>query len=306
MNLMHLRYFCKLAEIENYTIAASELYISQPGLSGAIISLEKELGLKLFEKSGRNIKLTSYGREFYKYINESLRILDKGISLMHDYSGNLTGKIEIGAIPTIQTTFLPEAIGKFRNKCENIEIKVYEGHTEQIISNLLDNLYDIGFCSYDVNQSELTAVPVLSQKVVALMNTNHPLADKEALTFEDLIQYRIYTYSITTLIGNQFRELLVSQGLDIDWNNVFFDYPNELLIAGLLSQEETGKTDYTKTIGLIANVPYLENFHNIKIIPVSNVPDDFRKVYMIYKTNKFRTHAVELFMEFIEKEYSRN
>ena len=149
-------------------------------------------------------------------------------------------------------------------------------------------------------------MPVLSQKVVALMNTNHPLADKEALTFEDLIQYRIYTYSITTLIGNQFRELLVSQGLDIDWNNVFFDYPNELLIAGLLSQEEEGKTDYTKTIGLIANVPYLENFHNIKIIPVSNVPDDFRKVYMIYKTNKFRTHAVELFMEFIEKEYSRN
>ena len=304
MNLMHLRYFCKLAEIENYTLAASELFISQPGLSGAIISLEKELGIKLFEKCGRNIRLTKYGEEFYKYINEALRVLDKGISVMHEYSGNLTGKIEIGAIPTIQTTFLPEVIGKFRKKCENIEIKVYEGHTEQIISNIKDNLYDIGFCSYDVNQSDLTAIPVLRQRVVAIMNAQNPLAEKESVTFEEILQYPIYSYSITTLIGSQFRELLANQDIDIDWKRISFDFPNELLIAGILSQDGEDSEDNRNVIGLISNVPYLENFKNIKIVPVSDVPDDFRKVYMVYNTNRFRTHAVELFMELIEKEYT--
>ena len=304
MNLMHLRYFCKLAEIENYTVAAAELYISQPGLSGAIISLEKELGLKLFEKSGRNIKLTKYGKEFYKYINEALRVLDKGVSVMHEYSGNLSGKIEIGAIPTIQTSFLPELIGKFRNRCENIDIKVYEGHTKQIIDNLEDSLYDVGFCSYDVNHSDLGAVPVLSQKVVAIMNSDHPLADRESLTFDDILQYRIYTYSLSQLIGNQFRELLASKKKDINWKNIYFDYPNELLIAGLLSQDVSYANKQLETIGLIANVPYLENFKNLKIIPIEDVPEDFRKVYMIYNKNKFQTHAVELFMDFVEKEYS--
>ena len=304
MNLMHLRYFCKLAEIENYTLAASELFISQPGLSGAIISLEKELGIKLFEKCGRNIRLTKYGEEFYRYINEALRVLDKGISVMHEYSGNLTGKIEIGAIPTIQTTFLPEVIGKFRKKCENIEIKVYEGHTEQIISNIKDNLYDIGFCSYDVNQSDLTAIPVLRQRVVAIMNARNPLAEKESVTFEEILQYPIYSYSITTLIGSQFRELLANQDIDIDWKRISFDFPNELLIAGILSQDGEDSEDNQNVIGLISNVPYLENFKNIKIVPVSDVPDDFRKVYMVYNTNRFRTHAVELFMELIEKEYT--
>jgi DNA-binding transcriptional LysR family regulator len=304
MNLMHLRYFCKLAEIENYTLAASELFISQPGLSGAIISLEKELGIKLFEKCGRNIRLTKYGEEFYKYINEALRVLDKGISVMHEYSGNLTGKIEIGAIPTIQTTFLPEVIGKFRKKCENIDIKVYEGHTEQIISNIKDNLYDIGFCSYDVNQSDLTAIPVLRQRVVAIMNARNPLAEKESVTFEEILQYPIYSYSITTLIGSQFRELLANQDIDIDWKRISFDFPNELLIAGILSQDGEDSEDNQNVIGLISNVPYLENFKNIKIVPVSDVPDDFRKVYMVYNTNRFRTHAVELFMELIEKEYT--
>ena len=304
MNLMHLRYFCKLAEIENYTLAASELFISQPGLSGAIISLEKELGIKLFEKCGRNIRLTKYGEEFYKYINEALRVLDKGISVMHEYSGNLTGKIEIGAIPTIQTTFLPEVIGKFRKKCENIDIKVYEGHTEQIISNIKDNLYDIGFCSYDVNQSDLTAIPVLRQRVVAIMNARNPLAEKESVTFEEILQYPIYSYSITTLIGSQFRELLANQDIDIDWKRISFDFPNELLIAGILSQDGEDSEDNQNVIGLISNVPYLENFKNIKIVAVSDVPDDFRKVYMVYNTNRFRTHAVELFMELIEKEYT--
>ena len=304
MNLMHLRYFCKLAEIENYTLAASELFISQPGLSGAIISLEKELGIKLFEKCGRNIRLTKYGEEFYRYINEALRVLDKGISVMHEYSGNLTGKIEIGAIPTIQTTFLPEVIGKFRKKCENIDIKVYEGHTEQIISNIKDNLYDIGFCSYDVNQSDLTAIPVLRQRVVAIMNARNPLAEKESVTCEEILQYPIYSYSITTLIGSQFRELLANQDIDIDWKRISFDFPNELLIAGILSQDGEDSEDNQNVIGLISNVPYLENFKNIKIVPVSDVPDDFRKVYMVYNTNRFRTHAVELFMELIEKEYT--
>ena len=304
MNLMHLRYFCKLAEIENYTLAASELFISQPGLSGAIISLEKELGIKLFEKCGRNIRLTKYGEEFYKYINEALRVLDKGISVMHEYSGNLTGKIEIGAIPTIQTTFLPEVIGKFRKKCENIDIKVYEGHTEQIISNIKDNLYDIGFCSYDVNQSDLTAIPVLRQRVVAIMNARNPLAEKESVTFEEILQYPIYSYSITTLIGSQFRELLANQDIDIDWKRISFDFPNELLIAGILSQDGEDSEDNQNVIGLISNVPYLKNLKNIKIVPVSDVPDDFRKVYMVYNTNRFRTHAVELFMELIEKEYT--
>lgn len=304
MNLMHLRYFCKLAEIENYTVAAAELYISQPGLSGAIISIEKELGLKLFEKSGRNIKLTKYGREFYKYINEALRVLDKGVSVMHEYSGNLSGKIEIGAIPTIQTTFLPEVIGKFRNRCENIDIKVYEGHTKQIVENLQDSLYDVGFCSYDINHSDLGAIPVLSQKVVAIMNVNHPLAQKDTVTFADIVQHKIYTYSMTTLIGSQFRDLLANQKLDINWKNICFDFPNELLIAGILSQDESLTNKNKDIVGLIANVPYLENFKNLKIIPIEDVPEDFRKVYMIYNKNKFRTHAVELFMEFIENEYA--
>lgn len=70
MTLDQLYYSKKLAELQHYTKAATELFISQPSLSYSIDNLEKELGASLFHKKGRNIILTNQGKEFYNYINE--------------------------------------------------------------------------------------------------------------------------------------------------------------------------------------------------------------------------------------------
>lgn len=83
MNLSQLYYFKKLAELQHYTRAAKELYIAQPTLSDAISSLEKELGVALFCRDGRSVKLTSNGSEFYRYVSDSLRSLDDGIDAMN-------------------------------------------------------------------------------------------------------------------------------------------------------------------------------------------------------------------------------
>lgn len=71
MNLNQLHYFAKLAEVEHYTKAAEELSISQPSLSHAVSSLEKEIGTKLFEKQGRGVVLTKYGKIFKEYVDEA-------------------------------------------------------------------------------------------------------------------------------------------------------------------------------------------------------------------------------------------
>lgn len=79
MNLNHLQYFVKLAHLEHYTKAAKDLDITQPSLSHAISSLEEELGTKLFEKQGRNVSLTKYGKIFLKYVEKSLDYLQEGV-----------------------------------------------------------------------------------------------------------------------------------------------------------------------------------------------------------------------------------
>ena len=79
MNLNQLQYFVTLAHIEHYTRAAEKLTITQPSLSHAISSLEQELGTRLFERQGRNVVLTKYGRMFMQYAEEALAILDTGV-----------------------------------------------------------------------------------------------------------------------------------------------------------------------------------------------------------------------------------
>ena len=76
MNLSQLNYFKKLAEVLHYTRAAQELFITQPTLSGAISSLEKELGAPLFERNGRSMALTTYGEVFYEHVCLALRAID--------------------------------------------------------------------------------------------------------------------------------------------------------------------------------------------------------------------------------------
>ena len=78
MNLSQLNYFKKLAEVLHYTRAAQELFITQPTLSGAISSLEKELGAPLFERNGRSVLLTPYGEVLYEHVSLALRAIDDG------------------------------------------------------------------------------------------------------------------------------------------------------------------------------------------------------------------------------------
>ena len=78
LNLFYLRYFVTLAHVRHYTKAAEHLCITQPSLSHAIMQLEKELGVPLFEKTGRNTALTPFGREFLRCAEHTLSVLDEG------------------------------------------------------------------------------------------------------------------------------------------------------------------------------------------------------------------------------------
>lgn len=106
MNIYNLRYFVTLARIRQYTKAAEELCITQPSLSHAISQMEKELGVKLFEKNGHKITLTQFGEEFLSYAEKTLDVLDDGIaSIKRSAMGN--GTIRLGLCKTIGNKLCP-------------------------------------------------------------------------------------------------------------------------------------------------------------------------------------------------------
>ena len=100
MNLYHLRYFSTLAHIEHYTKAADILAITQPSLSYAISTLEEELGVKLFEKNGRNVTLTKYGKVFLNNVEEVLNRLDSSVNSLK-LAGKGEGCIDVVFLRTL-------------------------------------------------------------------------------------------------------------------------------------------------------------------------------------------------------------
>ncbi|MDO5406799.1 MAG: LysR family transcriptional regulator [Eubacteriales bacterium] len=286
MNLPQLYYFRKLAEVQHYTEAAKALYITQPSLSDSISSLEKELGVSLFQKKGRNIELTKYGSEFYQYVCESLSILEHGIALIKEKSGHISGTIDIGCIPTLMGDFLPDSLDLYREKNPMANFNIYQGMSIEIAQGVSSGKYDIGFGSVVEHMDDLVFVPITHQELIAIVRNTHPLADRTSMALSELKDYTLTTYQDTIPIGKIIRDLLKAHGIE-----AAYSYDNEIPIGGRISK--------SSKVAICADTPFLKQFDNLHKIHLTDVPRDTRMIYMLYSKKNFVTSAVEAFANFM-------
>lgn len=113
MNLEHLRYFETIAKLEHYGKAASLLHVTQPNLSHAMAQLEDELGIKLFEKSGRNVRLTRYGAVFLEVVSGSLEQLDRTVRNLKEIQSG-SGLIILGCTRDLGSSLVPVLMRDFK------------------------------------------------------------------------------------------------------------------------------------------------------------------------------------------------
>lgn len=286
MNLSQLYYFRKLAELQHYTKAAKELYITQPSLSDSIASLEQELGISLFQKEGRNVKLTKYGREFYQHVSFSLNELERGIAAMKKHSGQIGGTIDIGCIPTLLGDFLPTAIQNYMKTNKLCKFNIYHGMSIEVAHGVATGKYDLGFCSMVDDEPDLVFVPIMAQELIVIVNDTHPLANRTELRLSELREYSLTTYRDSIPIGKVVRKLLKEHEVEAT-----FSYDDELSIGGVISEMPLA--------AIVARTPFLKQFTNLVLIPLSDVPKDTRLIYMAYSKKNFISSAVEAFADFV-------
>ena len=113
MELHQLRYFCAIAETGSFSRAALKTHISQPSLSQQIRKMEDELGVKLFDRLGRSVRLTEFGQSFLPRALTVLHDLEIARNEVAEKKTTASGSICIGVIPTIGPYFLPEVLPSF-------------------------------------------------------------------------------------------------------------------------------------------------------------------------------------------------
>ena len=185
MNTDYLHYFSTLAELQHYRNAAKALNISQPGLSHAIRSLEEDFGLPLFEKTGRNVRLSPYGVELKKHIDVILNGLDELDQKISDFHRE-DKVIRIASVYPLAGSFIPELIQSCSVK---FPFAIYNGMTPDILQGLENMTYDLGFCSAQPSSELFEYCSVQKSYVGIVVPKGHELISKEAFTFRDITTY---------------------------------------------------------------------------------------------------------------------
>ena len=288
MNLNHLHYFEVLAQTEHYTQAANQLNITQPSLSHAIAALEKELGIYLFEKQGRNIKLTKYGKLFYDYVHKGLHEISMGEKRIKEMSSANSGWIDLAFIYTLGSHYVPKLIHDFLGVHENRDIKfsLKQGNTTEILQGLKDEKYDIAFCSFVENQPDINFLPIAQEELVVIVSKSHPLALRDEIDLIQIQNEKVVYYDsqsgIRPLIDSLFKQIHVQP-------DVICEVEEDSAVLGLV--------DINYGVAVVPDIPMINNF-NLKKLRIVNPPHE-RYIYLATVKNRYLPPAVHTFCNFI-------
>ena len=287
MNLYYLRYFVTLAKVQQYTKAAEQLCITQPSLSHAISQLEKELGLPLFEKSGRKTTLTRFGEEFLICAERSLAALDAGVeSLRRSAHGD--GLIRLGFLRPLGVEFVPQLAAEFLRKESDLNVRFtfHTGVSQELLEGLSARKYDLVFCSEPSQRLGFTAVPVQRQELVLIVPKNHPLASKHSIELAETASYPQVFFEkssgIRAVVDQMFNRIGVEP-------NIAYETQEDQVVAGLVAQG----------FG-IAVVPYMDLLLrlDVNILQISS-PIYERNLFMVSDSRTFMPPCVKLFRQFV-------
>ena len=189
ITLKQLRYFEALVQHGHFGRAAEASSVSQPALSVQIKELEQELGVILFERAPRQVRLTSFGEEFAARVSTILRSVDELGDLARTARDRLVGRLRIGVIPTIAPYLLPQLLGRLSDLHLGLDIHVRETLTPRLLAELSDGQLDCAILALPVADPALTEVALFSEAMV-LVRPQSP-GTQTRPTVEDLRSERL-------------------------------------------------------------------------------------------------------------------
>lgn len=291
MNLSQLQYFRTLAKEEHYTRAAQILSITQPSLSHAIAQLEQELGTRLFEKKGRNVVLTRYGKIFLPYVEESLKVLEEGVQRTKALNGSKEGIIHLAYIYTLGSTFVPKMVRRFLDAYPDYHIDFHfiVGTTGDIIEGLKNDQYDMVFSSYQDGEPDIDFRQIGDQKLVLAVPKDHPLAMYDSVDLKDTVDYpQIYFQKgsgLRPVVDQMYEQISV-------FPKIASEIEEDGSMAGLVAQGFG--------IAVMPDIPILKTL-DVKTLTITN-PEYERHVYLATMKKRYLSPVAKSFIQFVMQE----
>jgi len=181
-----LKYFTVLADELHFGKAAKKLHISQPPLSRQIKDLENELGVRLFDRTKRNVRLTEYGKYLKRESNKLFNHIEAMKNHLESMKNGSEGQIKIGYIADFMYSIFPDILSDLKRKYPKIETILVESDTGSQISSLRAGQLNIGFIRTPIDANDIIMEPIYEETFSLILAKSHPLSMRKHIPLREL------------------------------------------------------------------------------------------------------------------------
>ena len=292
MTLTQLTYMIAVAEAGNFTVAAEQVFVTQPTLSMQIQKLEDELGVKIFNRTKKPIRLTKVGKQILIQARNIIAEAKRMDDIVAQEKGFIGGEFKLGIIPTVMPTLLPMFLNVFIKKHPKVNLKIEELTTNTIITHLKEGKLDAGIAATPLKFDNIEERPLYYEPFVGYVPKSHRLNSIDHLTQEDLEEEEILVLEDGHCFRNQALSLCSTKS---GHSSKVFNLKSgsfETLIN--LSNEGLGMTlvPYLNTLNLSR-----ENKANLKHF---KEPSPAREISLVYPKSQLKIQIIEALKTSIE------
>lgn len=233
MELRQIKYFIEVAKREHMTEAAEALHVAQSAISRQIVNLEKELGVDLFIREGRAIRLTPIGAMFLEHMDKAMNVIEDGVQAVEEYIDPQKGTINVGFPASLASYIMPTAIYYFRKKYPDVHFALHQNTYQGLIDDVIRGDINIAVLGPSPQKQEkINSTILFTENIVALLPSNHALARKSSLRLIELQNEAFVLFPDGYILRDVIMEGCKQRGFR---PNVAFEGEDLDMIKGLVS-----------------------------------------------------------------------
>ncbi len=288
-SLNSLLVFHQVAKFKSFSVAAEELYISQPAVSKHIKELEQKIGIGLFRRGRGGVRLTEAGEILFKHTHKISSHLLEIENALGIFKKDHHGVLKIGTTESYAKCLMPKLLSGFQTSHPSIKITLEVGNSEEIEKGLLDYKSDLGLIGAVKASAKFELVPFLKEELVLIVSPDHPLNRRKAVSLKEIKGYPF----IIRARGSTTRRILLHAFEEFDI------HPSLLIEAG---SSEFIKQWVSEGKGVSVIVKRLgedeEKRGMIKMIPL--LEKLYLKVAILYLKEERANPAIKAFIRYME------
>jgi LysR family carnitine catabolism transcriptional activator len=200
LTIRQLEAFTAVAQNTSFSGAAKTLGISQPSVSAIIGKIEGEMGVRLFDRTTRSLRLTSDGKHLFAIADELVRNFHVAVEAMSNRSLGHRGRVVIGVLPSFAATGLPQALNNFSKRFPGVDVVIHDVVHDRALSMLRDGILDFAITTPPAERIDIEYEHLLHDRMMMVCSRDHSLAASPEIDWNQLQEHRFIGLSRTSSV----------------------------------------------------------------------------------------------------------